>query len=143
MSLSKNRTWSCIPDVRKNRTPKSWPKRKAIPQGLKTLLFVSSHMKDNVQVIHFHIKSRGVQGLVFVQIKFEKFTTNFYFRNGEVGIKTRIASLYPLRTWNVSASLCIFTQSPFQWKCVFMKLATFFISSKRCIFTKLLGVSES
>ena len=33
----------------------------------KALPFVSSHIKDNAEVIHFQIKSRGVQGLVFVQ----------------------------------------------------------------------------
>ena len=49
-------------------------------------------MKDNVEVIHFHIKSKGVQGLVLVQITFEKYTTNFYFENGEVDIKTAIAN---------------------------------------------------
>ena len=52
-------------------------------------------MKDNVKVIHFHIKGRGVQGIVFVQITFEKYTTNFYFQNSQVGIKTKIASLQP------------------------------------------------
>ena len=30
------------------------------PQGLKTLPFVSSYMRDNVKVIHFLIKSRSV-----------------------------------------------------------------------------------
>ena len=30
----------------------------------------------NVNMIHFHIKSRSVQGLAFVQIMFEKYTTN-------------------------------------------------------------------
>ena len=38
------------------------------PRGLKPLLFISSHMEDNVEVIQFHIKSRDVLGLVFVQI---------------------------------------------------------------------------
>ena len=50
-------------------------------------------MKDNVEVIYFHMKSRGLQGLVVVEITFEKVTTNFYFENGEVGIKTAIANL--------------------------------------------------
>ena len=50
-------------------------------------------MKDNVKEIHFHIKCRDVQGLVFDQITFEKCTTNFYFENGEVGFKTAIANL--------------------------------------------------
>lgn len=52
-------------------------------------------MKDNVQVIHFHIKNRGVQGLAFIQITFEEFTTNLYFVNGKIGIKTTNANLYP------------------------------------------------
>ena len=59
------------------------------------LPFVSRHMKDTVEVIYFHIKRRGAQGLVFVLKKFEKCTTNFYFEIGEVGIKTTITNLYP------------------------------------------------
>ena len=50
-------------------------------------------MKDNVEVINFHIKSRGVQDHILVQIKFEKCTTNFHFENSEVTVKTTIASL--------------------------------------------------
>ena len=49
-------------------------------------------MKDNFKVIHFHIKSRGVQGLAFVEITCEKCTANLQSENGEVGIKTRIAN---------------------------------------------------
>ena len=37
------------------------PVGKTGSQGLKMLLFVSNHMKDNVEVIHVHIKVRGVQ----------------------------------------------------------------------------------
>ena len=29
------------------------------PQGLKMLSFFSSNMKDNVELIHFYVKSRG------------------------------------------------------------------------------------
>ena len=50
-------------------------------------------MEENVEVIHFHIKSRGVQGLVFVQITYEKCTTNFYFENSKFGIKTTNGNL--------------------------------------------------
>ena len=50
-------------------------------------------MKDKVEVIHFHIKRRGVQSLVFVQITFEKYTTKFYFQNDKVVIKTTTANL--------------------------------------------------
>ena len=39
----------------------------------KMLSFVSCNMKDNVEVIHFYIKSRGVQGLVFAQITLERY----------------------------------------------------------------------
>ena len=53
---------------------------------MKALPFVSSHMKDSVEVILFQIKSRGVQGLVFVQITYEKCTTNFRFENGEISL---------------------------------------------------------
>ena len=55
--------------------------------------FVSSHMKDNVELIHFHIKSRSLQGLVFAQITFEKCTTSFFFENDKIVIKTAIANL--------------------------------------------------
>ena len=58
---------------------------------LKTLPFVSYHMKDNAELINFDTKSRRVHGLVFVQITFEKCTTKFYFEN--VSIKTAIANL--------------------------------------------------
>ena len=56
---------------------------KLMPQGLKALPFVSCHMKDNVEVIHFHVKINGVQDLVFVPITCEKWTTNFNFENGK------------------------------------------------------------
>ena len=65
-------------------------------------------------MIHFDIKSRGVQDLVFVQITFENFTSNFYFENSEVGIKTKIVNLEPLLAWNVTACLRIFIQARFQ-----------------------------
>ena len=39
------------------------------------------------RVIHFHMKSRGVQGRIFVQTIIEKCATNFCFENREVGIK--------------------------------------------------------
>ena len=68
------------------------------------LLFFSNHMKDNLEVMHFYIKSRGMQGLVFVQIWFEKCTTNFYFENGEIGIKTTITKLQPLLVYNLPTS---------------------------------------
>ena len=42
-------------------------------------------MNENVKVTHFHIKSKGAQGLVFTQIIFEKYTTNFYSKNSKVG----------------------------------------------------------
>ena len=77
-------------------------------QGLKTLSFFSSKMKDNVEVIHFHVKSRCVQDLVFVQITFENCLLNFYFENSGIVIKKTILNLHPLFAWNVSACLHIF-----------------------------------
>ena len=71
-------------------------------------------MKDNVEVIHFHIKSWGVLGFVFVQIMFENCTLNLYFENSEIGIKKTIAISQPLLAWNVSACLSIFMQPRFQ-----------------------------
>ena len=71
-------------------------------------------MKDNAKVIHFHIKGRGVQGLVFVQITFEKYTTNFYFQNSQVDIKTKIANLQPFLISNVFSYLHILIQPRFQ-----------------------------
>ena len=115
---SKNRTETQTLDLRKNG-----PLGKTKPQGLKTLSSFSSNTKDNIKVIHFHIKSRGVQDLVFVQITFENCPLKFYFGNSGIGIKKTIANLHPLLAWNVSACLRIFMH------CVFMKLAMFLISS--------------
>lgn len=78
---SKTRTWTM--DLSKNVSV-----RKTWSQGLKTLLFVQCYRKDNVKMIHFHIKSRIVQGLVFVQIKFE----NIYI------LKTVQKQIYVLKT---------------------------------------------
>ena len=50
-------------------------------------------MKDTVEVINFHIKRRGAQDRILVQIKFEKCTTNFHSENSEVTVKTTIANL--------------------------------------------------
>ena len=74
---------------------KSGTVQKTRPQGLKTFSFVSCHMKNNIEVIQFHIKSWGVQGLVTVQVTFAKCTTSFNFENDEAGIKTTIADLQP------------------------------------------------
>ena len=71
----------------KKDTLKNGSFRKTVHQGLKMISFVSCLMKDNVKVIHFHIKSRSLQDLIFVQISFENYSTNFYFENAEVGIK--------------------------------------------------------
>ena len=46
----------------------------------------------------------------------EKYTTNFYFENGEVGKKTTIANLEPLLVWNISLYFHIFMQPRFQYK---------------------------
>ena len=61
-------------------------------------------MKENVEVIHFHIKSWGVLGLVFVQIMFENCTLNFFFGNSEIGKKKddcHIAALISIERFRV------------------------------------------
>ena len=76
----------------KSNPLKKEPVGKTGPQGLKTS-FSSSHMKGNVEMIHFHVKCRAAQGLAFVQKTFEECSTNFYSENREFGIKTEIAKL--------------------------------------------------
>ena len=130
-ALSKNHSQTRTLDLKKTMNPlKNEPVRKTEPQGLKPLPVISCHMKDNVKVIHFHVKSRGVQGPVFIQTTFEKYTTNFYLENSEFGIKMTIVNLYHLLVWNFSAYLHIFKQ------------LRFFNATTRLIFTKLLSVSE-
>ena len=51
-SQNQTQTWKL--DLRKNRLL-----GKTGPQGLKMLSFFSSNMKDYVEFIHFHVKSRG------------------------------------------------------------------------------------
>lgn len=70
--------------------------------------YFSSHMKDNDEVIHFYIKSRDVQGLVFRQITFKKWTLNFYFENRETGTKPINANLQSSLAWNVFECLQTF-----------------------------------
>ena len=62
----------------------------------------------------WNIKYRSVQGHIFVQITLENSTLNFFFENGQIGIKKTIAILQPLIAWNVSACSRIFVQLPFK-----------------------------
>ena len=64
------------------------------PKRLKTLPFVSNVLF--VEVTHFHRKCTGTQGFVFVERTFGKCATLFYFKNGQVVLKTTIANLQPL-----------------------------------------------
>ena len=85
------------------------------------------------------MKSRGVQGRIFVQTIIEKCATNICFENREVGIKklAKCSSYQHEMFLYVYAFLCrlVFCKSVY--------LATFFISSIRRILTMLLAVSES
>ena len=101
-------------DLRKNGLTIKRIRSKNQTSRSKTLSFVSCHMKYNVEVLYFQIKSRDVESLVFVQITFERCTINFYFKNGEVSVKTTIANLQPLLVWNISACLRIFMRPRFQ-----------------------------
>ena len=66
MPCFNNQTRTRTLDLGKTDLLKIGPVGKTGLQKLKILPFVSCHMKDNVEVIHFHVKGRGVQGLVFV-----------------------------------------------------------------------------
>ena len=92
MALSKNWTRTRKWDWEKTDPLKSGPVGKTRPRCLKMFPFVWCHMINNVEVIHFHIKLRGVQRLAFVQITLGKCTTNSYFENGKIGIKTTVAN---------------------------------------------------
>ena len=84
----------------------------------------------------------GKLALLFVQIAFEKSTTNLYFENGEDRVKTTITNLWLLVSIDPACS-SIFMQRRFQWKRAFIKLTTFFISSTGYIFTRLFVAPES
>ena len=68
-------------------------------------------------VIHFHMKSRGVQGRIFVQKIIEKCATNFCFENREVGIKN----------WQCVALISM------KCFCMFTHFYADLFSGKRCI----------
>ena len=46
---------------------------------------------DNIEMNHFHIKSRNVRVLIFSET-FQKCTTYFYFENGKVGTEYQMLS---------------------------------------------------
>ena len=104
--------------------PWTWRKNESLgktrPQGLETLSFFSINVIDNVEVIHFHVKSRGLQGHAFVQIRFDNCTLNFYFENSEIGIKKQLpnCSPYSHRTFlHVYSFLCslVLNKNVFLW----------------------------
>ena len=67
-TLSNSWTWTGTWTWEKKTSPlRNRHVGKTGPQELKTLPFVSCHMKDNVKVIHFYKKSSGVQSFVFVK----------------------------------------------------------------------------
>ena len=78
-------------------------------------------MTDDAKVIYFHIKRRDVQGLVFVQITIEKFTTKFYFEDEKVG-----------RNVTSVEDFCMFTR----FYASTFSIKTFFILSTRRFFHK-------
>ena len=98
--------------------------------------------KDNFEVIYVHIKSRGVQGLVFVQRAFEKYTKNFYFENGEFG-EVNLQPLLSKRRFHMFTH--IYT-AVFSIKTYFYEIKNVFYLKYlvyKTGFTKLLAVSES
>ena len=90
---SQNQTLTRTLDLRKNRLTKKHTQSKNRTSRSKIITIYPCHMKDNVKVINFKIKSKGVQDFGFIQITFEKHTTNFHFENNGVGIKMTIVNL--------------------------------------------------
>ena len=103
-------------------------------------------MKENVEMIYFHIKCKGVQD-------FEKCTTMIFFLFCFVfwkvpswykNVNCQIVALISMKPFLMfMRNNLSFMQPLFQQKCVFIKIAAFFISGTRHIFPKLLAVSES
>ena len=62
--LFQNRTR--ILDLRKIDSIKNGLVEKTTPKSLKTLPFVSCHKKDNVELIKFQVKIRGLQAFIFL-----------------------------------------------------------------------------
>ena len=104
-----------------NTGPRPWTWEKTDPlknghfgktrrQWLKALLFFSKHMKDNVEVVQFHIKIRDVQCLFFVEITFENCALNFYFQNSKSGIKNfQFASLLSIERFRMFTHVNVIT----------------------------------
>ena len=88
------------PGREKKQTPEKTV-RKIGSQALEALSFASCHIKDNAEVIHVHIRSRGVEGLIFVQVTFEKCTKKFYFEDGEVGNNQQIVALISMKRFHI------------------------------------------
>ena len=97
------------------------------------------NMKDNVEVIYFHVKRRGAQCFVFVQITSEKYNLNFYFENGKIDGFQFVFFISMERF----CMLMHFYAASFSIKTCFYETTNVFISSTRRIFTKWLSVFES
>ena len=68
-------------ELKKNGASKKMACLKKSTSRTNILQIVSGHMKGNAKLIYFLMKSRGEQGIVVIQITFEKCTASFYFQN--------------------------------------------------------------
>ena len=93
VAQTKNRTQTWILDLRKNKPLKNKAVWKAGHQGLKTFSFVSCHIKDNAEKILFHIKRRGVQGLVFMQMTLKSVPQIFTLKTAKLVLKQQLSVL--------------------------------------------------
>ena len=88
----------------------------------------------------FFEKSRGVQGIVSVQITFEKYTTNLYFED-ESGINRQSVALISMKSFRM---FMYFYAASFSIKVSLYEASNIFLSQAlRRIFTKLFIVFES
>ena len=89
----------------------------------------------------FFEKSKGVQGIVSVQITFEKYTTNLYFEDDESGINCQSVALISMKSFRM---FMYFYAASFSIKVGLYEASNIFLSQAlRRIFTKLFVVFES
>ena len=98
-------------------------------------------MEGNVKVIQFHVKNRGVQGLVFVQIALGSVTGISILRSS--WYKNNNCWFVPLISIKRFCMFGSFYTALLSIKLWFYETTTFSILSSRHIFTKLSAFSES
>ena len=99
---SKNRIRTPTLDLRKNGPSKNWTRWKNITLRPKSVtICLMSYERQCWSDSFFLIKSRGVQGLVSVQITFEECTANLHFEDDKRGINSRSVALISMKRFRM------------------------------------------